>query len=175
MDRDCDQLDGKIDSDNGKLELSDCFCFCMHRVTPDHRDSRPRDECDDPRRRILGARSFCLHDHLCDPRCYARELSRLLDREMVRTWTHREIWRLVLSRDDWAEDPRMTDSEKWILVYCSREIPQLHPILCSLHRRWIRDAGTEFLVLQHDGFDHLGSECEPPWDFLHRQLQVNPR
>ena len=81
VDQDRDHLDRRAREDTGKLELFSSIRFCMCGVTSSHRYGCTRDECDDPRMRILVRRSPRTDSRMCSSRCDARQLYRLLDRD----------------------------------------------------------------------------------------------
>lgn len=92
MDQSRDHMDRRSRESTRQLELSYRISLGMYRVTSPYRYSRPRDECDDPRMRILVRRTPGTDRHLCSTLSDARELYRLLDREMVRERAYREVW-----------------------------------------------------------------------------------
>ena len=91
MDQVRDRVDLRAHYDSWELELSHRVRECLYRVTPHYRYCGPRDERDDPRRRILGSVSYHRNCHTRSDRCDARECTRLLDRQMVLTRDHGEI------------------------------------------------------------------------------------
>ena len=117
VDQDRDRMDRKPRRVYRKLELSRRFPLSLNRVSPDHRSRPPWDECDDPRRWILGKDAFHRHHPRCKYRSHARELARILARKRVWSRNPRGTWWMVLTLTNGDEDSRPSDREKWCMVY----------------------------------------------------------
>lgn len=122
MDKGMSRLDRWAHKNPWELELSHRLSFCLYRISPHHRDGSTRDERHDPCGWILVSGPYHPDHHARRTRCHARELSRILDREMVWSRTHRKIWRLVLTWKNRSSHTPSAARNKWILVRCPWKI-----------------------------------------------------